>query len=272
MYTTYKTYILPILEYGCELWDNCCVRDTEKLERLQLEAARIVTGTGLPIYTNIESLYFETGWEKLSERRKFRKLNLFYKIQNNMAPQYLIDCMPTTVGETMHYSLRNADNYNIPRCRLQTFSKSFFPSTLQLWNSLPASIRSLPTISRFKSAMREPLVHAPSFYAHGTRKLNILHTKLRYRCSPLNADLFRVNLKMDPSCLCGHPFEDAIHFFLECPLYQIDRNILIDNINNIVPFTIEYLLFGCDNLSDELNLDVFKSVHKFIRHTCRFDY
>jgi hypothetical protein len=42
-----KTYNLSILEYGCELWDDCCIRDTQKLECLQLEAARIVTG--LPI-------------------------------------------------------------------------------------------------------------------------------------------------------------------------------------------------------------------------------
>jgi hypothetical protein len=32
----YKTYILPILEYGCGLWDDCCIRDTQKLECLQL--------------------------------------------------------------------------------------------------------------------------------------------------------------------------------------------------------------------------------------------
>jgi hypothetical protein len=28
-----------------------------------------------------------------------------------------------------------------------------------------------------------------------------------------NADLYRVNLKNDPRCVCGHLFEDAIHFF-----------------------------------------------------------
>jgi hypothetical protein len=42
-----------ILEYDCELWDDCCIRDTHKLECLQLEAARIVTG--LPIYSSAES-------------------------------------------------------------------------------------------------------------------------------------------------------------------------------------------------------------------------
>ena len=47
----------------------------KKLEQLQLEAARIVTG--LPIFTKTEILYIETGWELLSERRKGRKLQLF---------------------------------------------------------------------------------------------------------------------------------------------------------------------------------------------------
>jgi hypothetical protein len=40
----YITYILPLLEYACELWDGCCSRDADKLEQLQLEAARIITG------------------------------------------------------------------------------------------------------------------------------------------------------------------------------------------------------------------------------------
>ena len=36
------------------------------------------------------------------------------------------------------------------RCRLQTSSKSFFPSTIKLWNSLPDSVKSLPTFPKFK--------------------------------------------------------------------------------------------------------------------------
>jgi hypothetical protein len=55
----------------------------------------------LSIYSSAESLYFETGWSKLEDRRKSRKLNLFYKIENNMAPTYVSDCLPTTIGETV---------------------------------------------------------------------------------------------------------------------------------------------------------------------------
>jgi hypothetical protein len=52
-----------------------------------------------------------------------------------------------------------------------------------------------------------------SFYNIGDRKTNIIYTKLKHRGSGLNADLYRVNLKNDPRCVCGHLFEDAIHFF-----------------------------------------------------------
>ena len=40
----YLVYIHPIVEYACEIWDNCGVCYSTKLEKLQLDAARIVTG------------------------------------------------------------------------------------------------------------------------------------------------------------------------------------------------------------------------------------
>jgi hypothetical protein len=64
---------------------------------------------------------------------------------------------------------------------------------------------------------------------------------------------------------------DAIHFFLECSLYQHDRTSLFNYSNNIVPISIEYILFGCNEISEELNTLLFKSVQKFIRQTCRFN-
>ena len=73
-------YIIPLFEYACELWYNCGIGNSYKLEQLQLEAARIVTG--LPIFTKTEILYRETGWELLSVRWKRRKRQLFYNIVN----------------------------------------------------------------------------------------------------------------------------------------------------------------------------------------------
>ena len=64
----YLTFIRPVLEYACEMWDGCYERDIEKLEKIQLETARIVTG--LTIFASKDSLYFKTGWETLANRRE----------------------------------------------------------------------------------------------------------------------------------------------------------------------------------------------------------
>ena len=57
------TFIMPLLEYSCEVWDSCTVADAGRLEQLQLEAARIVTG--LTAYASLSSLYAETGGKNL---------------------------------------------------------------------------------------------------------------------------------------------------------------------------------------------------------------
>jgi hypothetical protein len=40
----YLTFIRPVLEYASEVWDNCGQINSDSLEKVQLEAARIVTG------------------------------------------------------------------------------------------------------------------------------------------------------------------------------------------------------------------------------------
>jgi hypothetical protein len=40
----YLTFIRPVLEYASEVWDNCGQTNSDRLEKVQLEAARIVTG------------------------------------------------------------------------------------------------------------------------------------------------------------------------------------------------------------------------------------
>ena len=264
----YVTYILPLLEYACELWDGCCSRDADKLEQLQVEAARIITG--LPKFASKESLYFETGWETLSCRRRRRKLTLFHKIHNNIAPEYLQDCLNEYLVVN-NYNLRNSLQYRVSRCRLETFSKSFFPSTIRSWNSLDPNFKSIQTTSKFKQTLRANLFKVSNYYLLGSRKCNIIHTRLRHQCSSLGEDLFRANIVSDPSCAWGCPLEDAIHYLLECPLYTNARMQLIMSITPYTVISIKNLLFGSDNLTDENNLIVFRNVQKYIHHSNRFE-
>ena len=52
----YCTYIQPLLECASEQWDGCNLTDADILEKIQLNAVRIVTG--LPFFSSLPSLYF----------------------------------------------------------------------------------------------------------------------------------------------------------------------------------------------------------------------
>ena len=69
-----------------------------KLDKVHIRAMRIITGA--TERSNINSMYEDLGWVSLSRRRLIHRLTLFYKITNNMTPNYLADIVPPTVGDT----------------------------------------------------------------------------------------------------------------------------------------------------------------------------
>ena len=69
----YLSYVRPILEYSCIVWDGCTTEQSNSVEKLQNEAARIVTG--LTRSVSLENLYRECGWESLQSRRSNQILN-----------------------------------------------------------------------------------------------------------------------------------------------------------------------------------------------------
>ena len=77
------TFIRPLLEYSWEVWDSCTVVDAGRLEQLQLEAARIVTGlTAYASFTmSLSSLYMQKpGGENLIPDAKSESCHFFFII------------------------------------------------------------------------------------------------------------------------------------------------------------------------------------------------
>jgi len=65
-------------------------------------------------FASRDSLSYETRWEYLSCRRKYRKLTTFYKMHNKLCPQYLGNCPPPTVYYISDHNLQNDENYTTP--------------------------------------------------------------------------------------------------------------------------------------------------------------
>ena len=115
----------PMLEYGNILWDNCTKQQSDLLESIQLDAARIITG--LRRGTSHQVLLSETGIPALSERRTDAKLIQFYKILNKEAPSYIDEIVETFNLHNTGYNLRNT-NLKHPTPRTVSYQKSFFYS------------------------------------------------------------------------------------------------------------------------------------------------
>ena len=84
----YKIYVRPHLDYGDVVYHNQLSEMMNKLESIQYNAALIVSGCWKG--TSMDKLYKELGWESLKDRRYFRRLSIYYKIKNNLTPQYLV--------------------------------------------------------------------------------------------------------------------------------------------------------------------------------------
>ena len=268
----YKSFILPVLEYGDVLWDGAFEFELGKLERVQIRAMRIITGA--TERCDVRNLYLELGWNTLSERRKIHKLKWYYKILNDLLPSYLSDLIPPTGAERHSYGLRNNANITTFRANRQFYAKSYFPSATKDWNDLPVVVKAAPSIYTFNRMLKLHISAPPkiSWYGIGNRFYDIHHSRMRIGCSKLKAHLFfNLHVESSPLCACGPVNEDPAHFFFDCPLFRLQRIALLTNLAEYQPFDSQLLLSGDLNLSLEINMKIALEVQTFLKSTKRFD-
>ena len=128
------------MEYSDVVWDNCSEGESQLLESVQYESARVVTIELLkaPVVGDCE---MSLPGIELSERRKLNKLIHFYNIVKSLAAIYLIELLPPTEGECSRFSLRSADNFTQLQCRIAKYQESFFPSSIKISNNLSLDLR-----------------------------------------------------------------------------------------------------------------------------------
>ena len=136
---------------------------------MQNAAARMVTGTRK--YDHITPALIELHWLPVRARIEFKILTIVYRCLHGTAPSYLeslidreVPVAPVAVANRTRRSARHANEVRlVPRDYNQkTFGRRAFTYTApELWNALPANIRSSPSLHAFKSRLKTHL-----FIAH----------------------------------------------------------------------------------------------------------
>ena len=267
----YMSFLLPIVEYVSFVWDGCSKQDTQTLQKIQNEAARLVTG--LTKSVSLENLFKECGLTTLLKRRQQHKLSFMYKVNNGIVPSYIHDLIPPLVSEISNYPMRNNRNISVPFNRTSISQKSCIPSCISLWNSIEDDLKKI--YQHYKLLKKHITLRfnnscVPSHFTIGNRHISILHARLRKNCSNLNNDLFGNHNRENPLCdLCGM-VKDAIHYFFHCRKFTIKRQVFNDTVRDFQLLSIDMILCGNYNLNMENNIVLIRTVHRYIHATKRF--
>ena len=235
---SYKMHVLPHLDYGDVIYHNSRTDLMDLIERVQYKAALIVSGCWQG--TSRTKLYDELGWESLSDRRWVRRLTLFYKILNGLAPLYLSPHIPTR--NEIGMPLRNRNNNACPPIRTERYANSFFPYTIKEWKNLSEEAKSKPSVQSFKKYHNDFKIPAGNSVFAIRDKFGIkLLTKIRVNFSDLIIDSYLNFNCENPICSCGIEDETSVHFFLRCPHFTTQRSILISKISDIIGSDVSVL-------------------------------
>ncbi len=267
--TIFNSFVLPCMDYGDVLYAGTYDSDLCKLDKILVDAMRIVTGA--TARSNIKLLHEETGWPTLTERRTKHVLCSFFKILHDMSPSPILETYNTLVAREQHYALRNMNHIPAPFTRTESYRRSYFPDAIRRWNQLSPTLKENHSFEEFKQLLNMPTIPKQDILYYGDRWASIHHARIRLGCSKLNSHLCN-NLHVIPSstCNCGNEDETPIHFFFTCPLHNEHRAELHNTFIHLTTFTLHTVLYGDNTLSLNENKLLFDAVHTFIKNTNRF--
>ena len=129
-------------------------------------------------------------------------------------------------------------------------------SVTRAWNGLSEKRKTPPSILAFRHKLNSDIQNPPQYYYYGNKLGQIHHTRIRLNCSSLKQHLFLINTIDGPLCECG-AIEDTQHFLLNCNLFQNLRDDLLNIVTKYCQPTLNLLLYGNANLSEEEHKTIF---------------
>ena len=147
----YQALIEPHFDYCCSVWDNFGETLSNKLQKLQNRAVRVITRS--PYDASASPLLDSLHLDNLSLRRKKIKAKMMFKILKGDAPDYLQNLFS---ARGTGYNLRNSEiKLNLPKPRTNYLKRSLGYSGALLWNSLPQYIRRFSSLTLFNNSLNQ---------------------------------------------------------------------------------------------------------------------
>ena len=125
---------------------------TNKMQRLQNMCARMIARTRRS--DHITPVLIKPHWLPVRKRIEYKMLSHTYRAIHRQAPQYLCDMM-SVYQPARPLRSQLTLTLAVPRSRTKTYGDRCFPKPAALlWNSLPANLRDMNSISAFQRGLK----------------------------------------------------------------------------------------------------------------------
>jgi hypothetical protein len=140
------------LDYCNSLFYGLPSNTLYRLQKIQNSVARVVVPS-VKRYQHITPTLRTLHWLPVEKRITYKIATLTFKTQQTQLPSYLSDLL-TPYKPSRH--LRSASQHLlvVPNIKTAAGRRSFSYAAPTIWNSLPIHIRSSPTITSFRSALK----------------------------------------------------------------------------------------------------------------------
>ena len=143
----YNSLVQSNFDYCSLIWSNGGKTLSNKLQKLQNRAARVITSSNFDI--DVDSLFHKLSWKDSKSQSQNQNALMVFKSLNWLVPKYLASKF--IKRNESNYSLRDSVNkLVIPFPRTNYMKNSFSYSGTTLWNSLPCNIRESGSLNQFK--------------------------------------------------------------------------------------------------------------------------
>ena len=150
--------VLSRLDYGNSTLAGITKQLLMKLQSVLSAAARLIFFKRK--FDHVTPLLLELHWLRYPERIDFKLGVLAYKCLHGLAPPYLANDLRRVADIEGRQQLRSASRaeLDIPRVRRQTIDeRAFNVAAARVWNSLPTSVTSSPTLAAFRRRLKTDL-------------------------------------------------------------------------------------------------------------------
>ena len=149
--TLITSLIFPIIDYCCLVYHGLTNELDLRLQRLINCGIRFVYDLRKDVH--ITPCRRQLGRLSVRDRRNDFLGIAMYNVYNHNAPSFIFQLFERVSGDPVRSRRRSLPTYIIPQHRTESYRRSFAITGMCLWEPLPTSVTSSPTLSIFKDRL-----------------------------------------------------------------------------------------------------------------------